>query len=202
MSRIVVFTHLSLDGVMQAPGRPDEDRRGKFEHGGWSVPYGDAVMGKVIGEHMAKSGALLLGRRTYDDFAGYWPKQKDNPFSEVLNQTQKYVVSTTLKEPLSWTNSTLLEGDVTQSVGTLKGKPGKDIVVLGSGELASALMRDNLVDEYLLTIHPLVLGSGRRLFPDGPGLSALQLVDSQTTKTGVIIATYRPAKSAKAAATG
>jgi len=111
MSNVVVTNHLTLDGVMQAPGRPDEDLRGDFEHGGWAPPYGDSVMGSVMGERMAQGGPLLLGRRTFEDFAGFWPNQKDNPFTAVLNNVQKYVASTTLEEPLPWSNSTLLQGD-------------------------------------------------------------------------------------------
>jgi dihydrofolate reductase len=194
MRKVVVINHLTLDGVMQAPGRPDEDSRGGFEHGGWALPYNDAVMGSVMGERMANDGALLLGRRTYEDFYGFWPNQKDNPFTEVLNNIQKYVASTTLQEPLPWSNSTLLEGDATEAVTKLKEQPGKDIGVLGSGELVQSLMRRNLVDEYVLPIHPLVLGSGRRLFADGGAFTALQLVDTKTTTTGVVIATYQPAE--------
>jgi dihydrofolate reductase len=177
---------------MQAPGRSDEDRRGGFEHGGWAQPYNDSVMA-AMGEGMANTGALLLGRRTYEDFHGFWPKQKDNPFTEVLNNTQKYVASTTLKEPLPWSNSTLLKGDAADAVARLKEQPGKDLVILGSGELIQSLMRRNLVDEYVLLIHPLVLGSGRRLFPDGGSFATLRLVDTKTTTTGVVIATYQPA---------
>lgn len=192
MSKVVVTNHLTLDGVMQAPGRPDEDRRGGFEHGGWAPPYGDSVMGSVMGEGIAKGGALLLGRRTYEDFAAFWPNQEGNPFSGVLNNLQKYVASTTLKEPLPWSNSTLLEGDAAEAVARLKEKPGKDLAVLGSGELVQSLMRRNLVDEYVLTIHPLVLGTGRRLFTDDGTFAALRLVDTKTTTTGVLIATYQP----------
>jgi dihydrofolate reductase len=193
MSKVVVTNHLTLDGVMQAPGRPDEDRRGGFEHGGWAPPYADSVMGRVMGEGMAKGGALLLGRRTYEDFAAFWPNQPEpNPFTAVLDNVQKYVASTTLKEPLSWSNSTLLEGDAAEAVARLKEKPGKDLVVLGSGELVQSLMRRNLVDEYVLTIHPLVLGTGRRLFTDDGAFAALRLVDTKATTTGVLIATYQP----------
>jgi dihydrofolate reductase len=195
MSRIVVVNHLTLDGVMQAPGRPDEDRRGGFEHGGWSPPYGDAVMGSFMAARMANGGGVLLfGRRTYEDFAGFWPQQKDSPFSAVLNDARKYVASTTLQEPLSWSNSTLLEGDAAEAVAGLKGQLSEDLVVLGSGQLVQSLMRRNLVDEYVLTIHPLVLGSGRRLFPDGGALTALRLVEAKTTTTGVVIAVYQPAE--------
>jgi dihydrofolate reductase len=193
MSKIVVFELVSLDGVMQAPGRPGEDGRGGFEHGGWAAPYADPVMGKAAGESMATTGALLFGRRTYEDFYTVWPKRTDNPFTEVLNNTQKYVASTTLMEPLPWINSTLLKGDAALAVAKLREKPGKDIVVLGSGDLVKSLMRHNLVDEYVLQIHPLLLGSGRHLFSDGGLLAALQLVDSKTTTTGVVMATYRPA---------
>jgi dihydrofolate reductase len=193
MRKLVVFTSVTLDGVMQAPGRPDEDRRGGFTHGGWALPYNDPVMGRVVAEGMADSGSLVLGRRTYEDFHGFWPKQTDNPFTEVLDNTLKYVASTTLAEPLPWQNSRLLDGDAAEAVAKLKQEPGKDLVVLGSGELVQALRRHDLVDEYQLLIHPLVLGSGRRLFPDGGPSAALELVDSVPTTTGVIIATYRTA---------
>jgi len=191
MRKVVAFTSLTLDGVMQAPGRPDEDRRGGFEHGGWAQPYNDPVMASVAAEGMANTGPLLLGRRTYEDFFSFWPHQTDNPFTEVLDNTLKYVASTTLEEPLPWSNSALLEGDAAEAVARLKQEPGKDMVVLGSGELVQSLMRRNLVDEYVLLIHPLVLGSGRRLFEDGGPSTALRLVDAKTTTTGVVIATYR-----------
>src|SRR5690348_2406046 len=187
MSKVIVFTNLTLDGVMQAPGRPDEDRRGGFEHGGWATPY--AAMAQA-GESMATIGALLLGRRTYEDFYAVWPKRKDSPFSAMLDSMQKYVASTTLSEPLSWSNSTLLKGDAAEAVARLKQEPGKDLVVLGSGELIQSLRRRNLVDEYVLLIHPLVPGSGRRLFTDG-GAFALRLVGTKTTNNGVVIATYQ-----------
>ena len=190
MRKVVVFASLTLDGVMQAPGRPDEDTRGGFEHGGWALPYNDEVMGKVLAENMAGAGPLVLGRRTYEDFYGFWPEQTGNPFTEVLNSTRKYVASTTLAEPLPWNNSTLLEGDAADAVAGLKQQPGKDLTVLGSGELVQSLRRRDLVDEYVLLIHPLVLGTGRRLFPDGGGLATLRLTGSTATTTGVLIATY------------
>jgi dihydrofolate reductase len=197
LSKVVVFTHLTLDGVMQAPGRPDEDRRGGFAHGGWARPRGDSVMSSVAGESMANTGALLLGRRTYEDFYAYWPNQPEpNPFTAVLNNSRKYVASTTLEEPLAWSNSTLLKGDAAEAVARLKEQPGKDLVVLGSGALVQSLMRRNLVDEYVLLIHPLVLGSGRRLFPDGGASAALRLVDAKATPSGVVIATYQLAEQA------
>jgi dihydrofolate reductase len=191
MSKVVVFMNLTLDGVMQAPGRPDEDRCGGFEHGGWAMPY--ATM-EAAEESMAYTGALLLGRRTYEDFYAVWPNRTDNPFTAVLNNTQKYVASTTLEEPLSWSNSTLLKGDAAEAVARLKEELGKDLVILGSGELVQSLMRRNLVDEYVLLIHPLVLGSGRRLFADGGAFAALRLVGAKTTTTGVVIATYQLAE--------
>jgi dihydrofolate reductase len=192
MSKIVVFNNLTLDGVMQAPGRPDEDRRGGFEYGGWATPY--ATM-EAAEESMANTGALLLGRRTYEDFYTVWPNQTDNPFTEVLNNTQKYVASTTLQEPLPWVNSTLLKGDAAEAVARLKQEPGKDLVILGSGELIQSLMRRNLVDKYVLLIHPLILGLGRHLFTDGGSFAALRLINTKTTSTGVVIATYQPDES-------
>jgi len=194
MSKLVVNTNLTLDGVMQSPADPDEDRRDGFEHGGWAPPYFDQVMGDVAAEGIAKGGAMLFGRRTYEHFASFWPTQPDdNQFASVLNNRQKYVASTTLEEPLSWSNSTLLQGDAMEAVAKLKEQPD-DLVVLGSGELVQSLMRSNLVDEYVLLIHPLVLGSGRRLFTDGGSPAALRLVDTQTTTAGVVIATYQPAQ--------
>jgi dihydrofolate reductase len=194
MSRLVVNENLTLDGVMQSPASPDEDRRDGFEDGGWAPPYFDQVMGDVAAEGMAKGGAMLFGRRTFEQFASFWSTQPDdNPFAAVLNNRQKYVASRTLEEPLSWRNSTLLQGDAMEAVAELKEQP-KDLVVLGSGELVRSLMHANLVDEYVLLIHPLVLGTGRRLFTDDGPSAALRLVDTKTTTTGVVIATYHPAE--------
>jgi len=193
MGKVVAFTSVTLDGVMQAPARRDEDTRGGFEHGGWATPYADSVMGSASAESGSSAGALLFGRRTYEDFYAVWPKRTDdNRFTPVLNNTQKYVASTTLKDPLPWMNSTLLTGEMPQAVARLKADMKKDLVVLGSGTLLQSLMRYQLVDEYILLIHPLVLGSGRRLFPDGGAAATLRLVDSKATTTGVLIATYRP----------
>jgi dihydrofolate reductase len=147
-------------------------------------------MGKAAGESVATTGGLLFGRRTYEDFYKVWPNRTDNPFTEVLNNTPKYVASRTLKEPLPWMNSILLKGDVTEAVSKLKTQLPKDLVVLGSGELIKTLIKHNLIDQYILLIHPLVLGTGRRLFEDGGLLTALQLVDTKTTSTGVVVATY------------
>ena len=192
MARIVAFVHLTLDGVMQAPGRPDEDCRDGFEHGGWAAPYGDEVLAKAVGVNMGTTGALLLGRRTYEDFYKVWPKRTDNPFTPVLNNSLKYVASRTLEEPLPWMNSKLLRGDAADAVGKLRQSPGQDIVILGSGALVQSLLKRNLIDELMLTINPLVLGSGRRLFPDGGAPATLRLVDSTPTTKGVIIARYQP----------
>jgi dihydrofolate reductase len=193
MRELTVFNSLTLDGVMQAPGRPDEDTRGNFAHGGWAAPYMDEVMGRVAAEGMANAGPLLFGRRTYEDFSSFWPHQTGNPFTEVLDNSQKYVASRSLREPLGWRNSSLLEGDAAEAVARLKQEPGKDLTVLGSGELVQALRRHDLVDRYVLLLHPLVLGTGRRMFPDGGPYAELRLVDAVPTTTGVIIATYRPA---------
>ena len=193
MGKIVTFTHVTLDGVMQAPGRPDEDTRGEFGFGGWEVRYGDEVMAGVAARGMAAGSALLFGRRTYEDFYGFWPNQpQPNPFTDVLNRSRKYVASRTLGEPLPWENSTLLKGDACESVAELKGSSEEDLVVLGSGDLIETLMRHDLIDEYTVLIHPLVLGTGRRLFADGGPRATLQLVDSKITTTGVVIAVYRP----------
>ena len=191
MGRVVVFMSLTLDGVMQSPGRPDEDTRGGFEHGGWGVRYADSVSGSMVGRYAGTTEGLLLGRRTYEDFFQVWPNRTDNPFTDALNKAQKYVASRTLSEPLPWVNSTLLKGDALRSVAELKHRLDKDLMVLGSGELVRSLMSAALVDEYILLIHPLVLGSGQRLFDAGISAS-LRLQEVNPTTTGVLIATYRP----------
>lgn len=193
MRKLIVAEQLSLDGVMQAPGDPDEDRSGGFEHGGWHMPYFDDVALADIGASIAETDAYLFGRRTYEIMAGYWPNApEDDMFAATLNGAAKYVASTTLEEPLEWKKSTLLRGDVVEAVAALKREPGKVITVLGSGELARTLLRHGLVDELSLMIDPLVLGTGKRLFePDGRRFP-LELVDAKTTSTGVIMATYRP----------
>jgi dihydrofolate reductase len=196
MTDIVVFNSITLDGVMQAPARPDEDERGGFKYGGWAVPYTDPVQGQVAAESMSTTGALLLGRRTYEDFYSVWPKRADNPFTEVLNNATKYVASRSLREPPPWQNSVLLSGDAADEVAKLRQEEGKDIVILGSGELVRSLMARNLIDRYLLQIHPLLLGSGHRLFADGRALAKLRLIDSRPTSTGVVIATYEPEEKA------
>ena len=198
MSKIVVFNNVTLEGVMQAPGRPDEDTRDGFDHGGWATPYADEVSGRLAGEGMANTGAMLLGRRTYEDLLPHW-NGAGGPFKDMLNNTPKYIASTTLREPLPWPNSTLLDGDVPAAVAKLKEQQDKDIVILGSGKLIRSLMDHELVDQYTLLIHPLVLGSGHRLFADGGPGASFELVDAKPTTTGVIVATYRRADRAAAA---
>jgi dihydrofolate reductase len=195
MRKVIVTNNVTLDGVMQAPAGKDEDVRGGFQHGGWALPYDDEVKGKAMAEGMAQRGALLFGRRTYEHLFKVWPGRKDNPFTEVLDNTQKYVASRTLKEPLPWKNSTLLQGDAADAVTRLKQDGGDDLTILGSGELVRSLMRRNLVDRFLLLIHPLVLGSGQRLFDDGGAMAKFRLADSVPTTRGVIIATYELARS-------
>lgn len=196
MSKIVVINNITLDGIMQAPGRADEDTRDGFEHGGWAVPYNDQVSGQFMGRHMVGTRAILLGRRTYTDFAGFWPKQGDNPFTNVLTAMPKYVASSTLDPEQEWANTIVLRGDAVPAISDLRSEEGGDIVIMGSGDLVRSLARSNLIDEYLLLIHPLALGSGRRLFAEEARLS---LVESVSTTTGVVIATYRPLADGEAA---
>jgi dihydrofolate reductase len=201
--KVVAIEHVTVDGVAQAPGRPDEDTRGGFRHGGWSAPYGDEVLGRFMGERMSAAGALLLGRRTYEDFHGFWPQQTDNPYTEVLNNTRKYVASTTLHEPLPWSNSVLLGGDVGEAVAELRSTPGRDLVILGSLQLVQSLLAQGQIDELLLIVNPLVLGSGRHLFAEAAGAddsgaaapTSLRLVRSTPTTTGAILATYEPSSA-------
>jgi dihydrofolate reductase len=189
MADVVVINHVTLDGVMQAPARPDEDTRDGFAHGGWAIPRNDPLMAAKIGERMGDELAFLFGRRTYEDFYDVWPKREDNPFTESLTNTRKYVASSTLAEPLPWSNSTLLSGDAAASVAELKQQAAGKLVIFGSGNLIATLMAADLIDEYLLLIHPLVLGEGRRLFGAGTHTD-LRLIDTATTTTGVLIATY------------
>jgi dihydrofolate reductase len=197
MGRIVVMNHVTLDGVMQGPGLPEEDTRGGFTQGGWghrSVTPDDAA-GQAMGERMAAGGGLagwLFGRRTYEQLLASW-NARGGPFKDGLNNSPKYVASTTLEEPLPWPNSTLLRGDIVDALRALKAQSGGVLAIMGSGELIGSLMAADLIDEYLLMIHPLVLGTGRRLFPAGVQVS-LRLTDSVTTATGVVIATYEPAR--------
>jgi len=178
---------------MQAPGRAGEDTRDGFQHGGWSPPYGDEVMGQAMGARMMQSGGLLFGRRTYEDLLAYWNSQTGSPFTDALNTTPKYIATATLHQPLPWPNSSVLAGNVAGAVAGLRNKAGKDLYIMGSGALIQSLMPRNLTDEYVLMLHPLVLGSGRRLFPDGSPSARLRLTGSLTTTTGVVIATYQTA---------
>ena len=197
MGRVVVMNHMTLDGVIQGPGRPDEDTRGGFTQGGWgqrSATAGDTA-GQAMGERMAAGGGLagwLFGRRTYEDLLSTW-NARGGPFKDALNNTAKYVASTTLREPLPWPNSTLLQGDVADSVGALKAEAAGVLAIMGSGVLIGSLMAADLIDEYMLMIHPLVLGRGRRLFPEGANLW-LHLTSSVATPSGVLITTYEPAR--------
>ena len=193
MPRIVVSEFLTLDGVMQAPGGADEDTSGGFERGGWQQPYFDDIFGSTMMDAFAATEGLLLGRRTYDIFAAFWPEQAaDDPLAATMNGLQKYVVSTTLTEPLAWQNSTLIKTDLAGEVAMLKRGSGKDIQVIGSGELVQSLIMLDLVDAYRLMIHPLVLGTGKRLFRDGTTPTNLRLVESKPTGTGVLILDYVP----------
>ena len=194
MPRIVVTEFLTLDGVMQAPGSPTEDRDGGFDYGGWQMSYFDDVFGEFVMNGMAESGGMLLGRRTYDIFASHWPHQPaDDPIAPMLNAMPKHVVSSTLSEPLPWENSHLIQGDVPAGLARLKDGEGKDLHVIGSGGLVQTLVRHDLVDAYELMIHPLVLGTGKRLFREEPQTPLrLKLVDSKSTTTGVLLLTYEP----------
>ncbi|WP_369192902.1 dihydrofolate reductase family protein [Streptomyces djakartensis] len=192
MRKVIICTFLSLDGVMQAPGGPDEDAGNGFEHGGWQKPVSDDEVGAAIAGWYEGSDAMLLGRKTYDIFAAYWPTADPaNPFTERMNGMRKYVASRTLTS-LEWENSTLLQGEVTDAVRELKASDGGDINVVGSGDLAQTLMRHGLVDEYRLTIHPVIIGTGKRLFAGGAVPTALEPVRVSTTKSGTVVGVYRP----------
>jgi dihydrofolate reductase len=195
--RLTVTTFVTLDGVMQCPGAPDEDGTG-FEYGGWSAPYGDDDFGAFMAARLANADAFLLGRKTYEIFASYWPRvtDPDNPIAAPLNSLPKYLVSSTVTAP-GWHNTTVLTGDLADSVAELKARPGNEIQVHGSGQLASALIAHGLVDELHLLIFPVILGVGRRLFPQQPVAAAMQLADSKTTSKGVSILTLRPAGPAQ-----
>ena len=189
MRRIVAVESVSLDGVMQAPGLPDEDRRGGFAHGGWAAPYAvDPVQGRVMGGHLAGESDLLFGRSTYELFHRSWAGRTDNPFSPRLDAGRKFVVSRTATEPLIWENSVLLPD--LAAVEELRESAGADLTVLGSGELVRALLAADLVDELLLLVHPLLLGTGQRLFADTAPRATLRLRDTTATGAGVLINHY------------
>jgi dihydrofolate reductase len=194
VAKLTLTAFLTLDGVMQAPGGPDEDTSGGFEYGGWQVPFADEDMGRFIEEVFGRAGAFLLGRRTYDIFAAYWPKvtDPDNPIASRLNTLPKYVASTTL-ERADWQGSVLLAGDLPEAVGRLKEQHHDgELQIWGSGVLARSLMADGLIDAYHLLVYPVVLGKGRRLFSDGAVPTAFRLTEARTTSAGVSIHTYRP----------
>jgi len=191
--QVTLTAFLSLDGVMQGPGGPAEDPSGGFTRGGWMVPYADEAMGRFVSEWFAVADAFLLGRTTYEIMAAYWPQvTDDDEVARKLNTLPKHVASTTLST-VTWNNSTLIRGDVAEEVRKLKGEPGRELQVHGSGKLAQTLMRHGLIDEYRLWIHPLVLGRGKRLFPEGDWPLALKLIETKITGTGVVIQVYQPA---------
>ena len=191
---LTLTTFLSLDGVMQSPGGPEEDPSGGFAQGGWLVPYADQDMGRFVSEWFGKAEAFLLGRRTYDIFVSYWPNQTDpnDPVASRLNLLPKYVISTTLEKP-DWQNTTVISDNVVEAIAKLKERPGGELQVHGSGTLARTLIDNGLVDEYRLWVYPVVLGEGRRLFGDGVTPTALSLVETRTPGTAVAVHVYRPA---------
>ncbi len=192
--KMIVGAFLSLDGVMQGPGGPDEDREGGFDLGGWLVPYADEDMGNFMVESITSTDALLLGRKTYEIFAAHWPKVTDenDPIATKLNSMPKYVASRTL-DKVEWNNSTLLKGDAAEAVAELKRQAGGDLQTQGSTDLAQTLIRHDLVDEYRLLVYPVVLGKGKRLFREGNPPAALRLVDTKTSSTGIAMHIYESA---------
>lgn len=198
MMKVTVTMFLTLDGVMQGPGGPEEDPSGGFEQGGWLVPYADEDMNRFVADWFALADGFLLGRRTYEIFSAYWPRVTDehDPVASRLNKLPKYVASKTLQS-VEWNNSTLLKGQVPEEVARLKRQPGKELQVHGSGNLVQTLMAHDLVDEYRLWFYPVVLGSGRRLFGEGSAPTALKLIDTKMTSTGVVIHTYQPSGEVK-----
>jgi dihydrofolate reductase len=193
--KLTTITHVSVDGVMQGLGGPDEDRRGGFERGGWALPLFVDEAATFLNDVFQRADAFLFGRRTYEIFAGYWgvmPDPETNPIAGPLNARPKYVVSTTLTDP-QWANTTVLSGDVAAAIGELKANPGGELQVHGSGNLVRWLFDNQLVDEITLLTYPVVIGQGTRLFPDTGPDTALELVDSRATSTGVTIQVYRPA---------
>lgn len=196
MRKVIVNEWMTLDGVVQAPGTPDEDTTGGFEHGGWHLPYFDELSQRWVIDNLTEAGGFLLGRRTYENLAGYWPRapEEEQALAQPLNNRPKYVASTTLGEPLGWQNSFVLEGDVAEAVAALKQDDGGDLHVIGSTQLVRTLLEHHLVDEFRLMIDPIVVGGGKRLFPDDGALRSLRLLDSRVTTTGAILAVYVPAE--------
>lgn len=197
MRKLVVLTFISLDGVMQAPGGPDEDPSNEFAYGGWTVPYWDEFAGREMGEQMGMPFDLLLGRKTYDIFASYWPKQDPSgPVADPFNKATKYVVSTTSPQ-LTWENSVLIDGDVVAKLKELKDGDGPMLQVHGSGNLVQTLLKNDLVDELWLKTFPVTLGPGKKLFAEGTMPAAFELIESKTSPSGVIFASYRRAGNVK-----
>ena len=197
MRKVIVQDWMSLDGVVQAPGAADEDTSGGFQHGGWSMPYFEDTAMKWVVDIFSEAGGFLLGRRTYEVFAAYWPNasEEERVLSEPLNTRPKYVASTTLTDPLEWQNSTVLQGDVAEAVAALKQEDGGDLLVIGSTKLVGTLIEHDLVDQFRMMIDPLLLGGGKRLFRDDGARRPLRLVESRVTPTGAIIATYSPVEA-------
>jgi dihydrofolate reductase len=192
MRKIITTTFVTMDGVMQAPGGPEEDTSGGFAYGGWSFNYWDEIMGKVMGGFMEIPFELLLGKRTYDIFAAHWPQSKEEPIASKFNGTRKYVVSHESEE-LSWQSSTLITGDVVAELKKLKANDGPDLWVHGSGNLIQTLLKNNLIDAMHVWTFPVTVGMGKRLFAEGTQAGGFKLVGSKTSTTGVIIASYEPA---------
>lgn len=192
MRKVIAFEWMSLDGVVQAPGDPDEDRDGGFRHGGWHLPYFDDTSRAWVVENMTAAGGFLFGRRTYENLSSYGPNASEDEqvIARPLNSKPKYVASTTLEEPLEWRNSSLLSGRAPAAVRALKEEDGDDLLLIGSPDFAQTLIRNDLIDEYRLMIDPIVLGSGKPLFQDADELQRLRLVESEPTSTGAILVTY------------
>jgi len=196
MRKVIVNEFLSLDGIAQAPGGADEDASAGFEHGGWHMQYTeDETFQKWVMSGINEAGGFLLGRRTYEIFAAYWPNapEEEQVVAEPLNTKPKYVASKTLSDPLEWPNSTVLEGEVTEAIAALKKEDGGDLLVIGSTVLVQTLIENGLVDEFRLMIDPIMLGGGKRIFPDDGALRQLRLADHEVTSRGAILATYVPA---------
>lgn len=195
MRKVIVNEWMTLDGVVQAPGAADEDMTGGFQHGGWHLGYFDDISREWMVKNLTEAGGFLLGRRTYEGFAGHWPNaaEEEQVIARPLNTLPKYVASTTLTDPLEWQNSTVLQGDVAEAVLALKQDDGADLLAIGSTQLVHTLIEHDLVDEFRLMIDPVMVGGGKRLFHDDGALRPLRLVDKQTVTTGAIIATYAPA---------
>jgi dihydrofolate reductase len=193
MRKLIVQTFLTLDGVMQAPGGPKEDDDGGFAYGGWSVSYWDDQMGQVMGEATSRPFAMVLGRRTFDIMAAYWPTAPEEEGAKVFNDAPKYVASRSRPNLEAWRNSVQVEGDAAEGLAALKAQDGPELQVHGSANLIQTLLAHNLVDQYRLWVFPLVIGSGKRLFADGTIPSGLRLVDHKVSSTGVVMGTWEPA---------